>query len=212
MTLLALGLYLLALILAFGLRSLVQWRRTGDTGLRFDAGPAGSVRWWAKLSFIAALVLGLAGPVAAHAGLDPIDVSDRPAVGVVGLVLAGVGVAATLLAQLNMGTSWRVGVDPAERTALVTAGAFGLVRNPIFTTMILTSCGLALAAPNAVSLVATAVLIISIQVQVRAVEEPYLRRTHGPAYTAYAARVGRFVPGLGTTQPTEPATTPQPGS
>jgi hypothetical protein len=39
----------------------VQWRRTGGTGLRLDAGPAGSIRWWAKLLFIAALVLGLAG-------------------------------------------------------------------------------------------------------------------------------------------------------
>jgi hypothetical protein len=48
-------------------RSVVQWRRTGDTGLRPGAGPAGSVGWWAKLLFVAALVLGLVEPLAALA-------------------------------------------------------------------------------------------------------------------------------------------------
>lgn len=37
----ALTIYLAGLALAFGWRSVVQWRRTGDTGLRLDAGPAG---------------------------------------------------------------------------------------------------------------------------------------------------------------------------
>jgi hypothetical protein len=68
MPLLALGLYLLGLTLAFGVRRLVRWHRTGDTGMRLDAGPAGSIRWWAKLLFIAALILGLAGPPAALPG------------------------------------------------------------------------------------------------------------------------------------------------
>ncbi|MGC4763322.1 hypothetical protein ACLQ20_10755 [Micromonospora sp. DT46] len=43
----------------------------------------------------------------------------------------------------------------------------------------------------------TAVLVASVQVQVRAVEEPYLIRTHGATYLMYAARTGRFWPGLG---------------
>jgi protein-S-isoprenylcysteine O-methyltransferase Ste14 len=40
-------------------------------------------------------------------------------------------------------------------------------------------------------------LFAALELQTRAVEEPYLLRTHGEAYAAYAARVGRFVPGLG---------------
>lgn len=198
MPLFALGLYLFALVLAFGVRSLAQWRRTGDTGLRLDAGPASSLRWWAKLLFLAALVLGAAGPVAALAGLDPVEALHHTAVGSVGLVAALAGLCATVLAQTNMGRSWRIGVDPTERTALVTTGAFALVRNPIFTAMTVTSGGLTLMVPNLVSLAATATLVVSIQLQVRAVEEPYLARTHGPTYAAYAARVGRFLPGLGT--------------
>lgn len=193
----ALLIYLLALGLAFGWRSLAQWRRTGDTGLRLDAGPVGTLRWWAKLLFVAALLLGTAGPVAALAGMNSAAVVDRTAIWISGLVLAVAGVVAVLAAQAGMGTSWRVGVDPGERTDLVTGGAFAVARNPIFTAMIVTSLGLALMVPNPVSLAATVVLVVSIQLQVRAVEEPYLARVHGAAYAAYASRVGRFLPGIG---------------
>ncbi|MEV0729267.1 isoprenylcysteine carboxylmethyltransferase family protein [Polymorphospora sp. NPDC050346] len=194
---LALVLYLLGLVLAFGWRSLAQWRATGDTGLRLDAGPVGSTAWWAKLLFVAALLLGAAGPAAGLAGLPVVGILDIGWLQAAGLVVAVAGVAATLAAQLQMGASWRVGVDPHERTALVTTGAFALARNPIFTAMAATSAGLAAMVPNPVSLAATAVLITSIQMQVRAVEEPYLLRSHGTDYRRYAAVVGRFWPGVG---------------
>jgi protein-S-isoprenylcysteine O-methyltransferase Ste14 len=41
------------------------------------------------------------------------------------------------------------------------------------------------------------VTLAGMQVQVRAVEEPYLSLAHGEAYARYAARVGRFLPGVG---------------
>jgi protein-S-isoprenylcysteine O-methyltransferase Ste14 len=204
MAVIALVLYLTGLFLAFGWRSVVQRRATGDTGLRLDPGPPGSLGWWAKLSFLAALVLGLAGPVAAMAGLSTVGLLDRTWLRLLGLFVALAGVAATLAAQAAMGASWRVGVDPGERTALVTGGAFRWCRNPIFTAMLTTSAGLALAVPNPASLAATAVLLASIEVQVRAVEEPYLAAAHGDPYTTYRRRVGRFLPGVGRLHP--PAT------
>nr|WP_018809890.1 isoprenylcysteine carboxylmethyltransferase family protein [Salinispora arenicola] len=204
MATLALGLYVLGLLLAFGWRTLAQWRATGDTGLRLDAGAVGSVGWWAKLAFLAALPLGAAGPVAALAGLPPIATLDADWLRTTGVVLAVTGIAATLVAQLSMGTSWRIGVNPAEHTALITDGAFAVARNPVFSAMSITSLGLAAMVPNPISLTATVVLIASIQLQVRAVEEPYLIRTHGPAYTTYAARVGRFLPGIGRSTKARP--------
>jgi protein-S-isoprenylcysteine O-methyltransferase Ste14 len=63
--------------------------------------------------------------------------------------------------------------------------------------MITTSLGLAVVTLNPVSLIATLLLITSIQIQVRAVEEPYLTRVHGTIYTAYATRVGHFLPTAG---------------
>ena len=38
---------------------------------------------------------------------------------------------------------------------------------------------------------------LAIELQVRAVEEPYLEHTHGVTYRTYGSRVGRFLPGLG---------------
>ncbi|MFE0592299.1 methyltransferase family protein [Micromonospora echinospora] len=198
---LALLLYLLGLLLAFGWRTLTQWRSTGDTGLRLDAGPPGTLRWWAKLLFVAALLLGFAGPVAALAGLSSLSGLDHRALHVVGLLLAVAGIVAALAAQLAMGSSWRIGVDPTERTSLVTGGPFALARNPIFTAMAATTLGLALMVPNAVALAAWLVLVLALQLQVRAVEEPYLTSVHGADYARYAARVGRFLPGLGRIGP-----------
>jgi protein-S-isoprenylcysteine O-methyltransferase Ste14 len=96
-----------------------------------------------------------------------------------------------------MGESWRIGVDPAERTDLVTSGPFALVRNPIFAAMLPTGLGLALLVPSWVSLAGLAGLIATLELQVRVVEEPHLLRAHGEAYARYAARVGRFLPGIG---------------
>jgi protein-S-isoprenylcysteine O-methyltransferase Ste14 len=96
-----------------------------------------------------------------------------------------------------MGASWRVGVDPEERTALVVRGPFRLVRNPIFTTMTLTAVGFTLLVPSWLAIASLVALLASLELQVRAVEEPYLRRTHGAAYEDYCAEVGRFVPLFG---------------
>ncbi|WP_460364852.1 methyltransferase family protein [Actinocorallia lasiicapitis] len=158
----------------------------------------GTVRWWARVAFVAALLVGLAGPLAALGGLDPVSVLDRTAVQGVGLVVAVLGVAGTVAAQWSMGASWRIGVDERERTELVTTGAFALARNPIFTAMIVTAAGLAALVPNPLSLFGLLLTVAAIELQVRAVEEPYLTRTHGAPYRVYSTSVGRFLPGLGT--------------
>jgi protein-S-isoprenylcysteine O-methyltransferase Ste14 len=116
---------------------------------------------------------------------------------IVGLALAVAGIVATTAAQMGMGDSWRIGVDPAERTGLVTGGIFALVRNPIFTAMLVTALGLTLMVGNVISLTGLAALFAALEVQVRFVEEPYLRTVHGPDYERYTATAGRFLPGLG---------------
>ncbi|MCQ6271187.1 isoprenylcysteine carboxylmethyltransferase family protein [Pseudarthrobacter sp. R1] len=98
---------------------------------------------------------------------------------------------------MSLGASWRIGVDETERTALVTTGPYWLVRNPVFTSAAAAFLGLALMVPNAVAVVGLVLSLTGIQIQVRLVEEPYLRRVHGAAYTGYASRTGRFLPRLG---------------
>ena len=183
---------------AFGLRTLISYRRTGSSGFKGLGGRPGSAEWLAGVLFAAALVAGFAAPVLDAAGaVDPLEAIDGRTAHAAGFALFAAGLAITLVAQLAMGDSWRIGVDSAERTALVTAGPFALVRNPIFTGMLPASLGLALLAPNAVAVVAFLVLVVALELQTRVVEEPYLLRTHGETYAGYAARVGRFVPGVG---------------
>ena len=55
--------------------------------------------------------------------------------------------------------------------------------------------GIALVTPNPVALVGFVLLVVTIELQVRVVEEPYLLTMHGDAYRDYLASVGRFVPG-----------------
>jgi protein-S-isoprenylcysteine O-methyltransferase Ste14 len=196
MTLAAIVLSAVWFLTAFALRIGIQLRRTGDSGVRVDAGGRLSPAWWASVGITSAI--GVVAAVPVLAALDvvaPLDV-DR-AIGVAGALLATLGIVATFGAQLAMGASWRIGVDPAERTALVTTGVFAVVRNPIFSTMGLTAVGLTLMVSTVAGIAALGLLALALEAQVRVVEEPYLLDTHGAAYRAYVERVGRFVPGLG---------------
>ncbi|MGD9734257.1 MAG: isoprenylcysteine carboxylmethyltransferase family protein [Solirubrobacterales bacterium] len=198
MATLALILYAVYLVLAFGLRTLIQLRRTGSTGFHGLGGRPGSPEWIAGVGFTVALLVGAAAPVLALLDVfEPISALDVTAAHVVGVVLAIGGIAATFYAQVAMGTSWRIGVDHEERTQLVTTGPFAFVRNPIFAAMLPTALGLTLLVPSWVALAGLAGLMIALELQVRVVEEPYLMSVHRDTYAGYAARVGRFIPGVG---------------
>ena len=127
--------------------------------------------------------------------VEPVRLLSAVWIQTVGIVVATAGIAATVYAQLEMGDSWRIGVDERETTTLVHTGVFGRIRNPIYTAMFTFGIGIALVTPNLVAFAALILLVATIQLQVRRVEEPYLLRTHGDVYRAYAASVGRFIPG-----------------
>jgi len=194
----ALGSWLLFFALAFGLRSLVQLRRTGSTGFIGISGRPGSAEWNGGVLFVVALIASVAAPLLQLRWDLPLPtVLTHDAARAVGILLCGSGVVGTLWAQMAMGDSWRIGVDTGARTELVGSGPFYWVRNPIFTAMLISCTGLALLVPNIVSLLAVVTLVIALQIQVRLVEEPYLIRAHGSPYGRYAAATGRFLPGVG---------------
>lgn len=190
----ALVLFVVFLVLVAFVRVMIQLRRTGDLGDRHRTDDPAQRRI-ASVAGLGAIALGAGSPVAALLGL-PVVV-DSSAVEVVGVALAVMGIAATFGAQLAMGDAWRAGVDPGERTELVTSGPFRLVRNPILTAVMITCAGLALMVPTVVGFAGLAAVVVANELLVRLVEEPHLRRVHGEAYEQYAASVGRFVPGVG---------------
>lgn len=198
MPVIALVLFAAFAALGFGWRSWVQRRRTGSTGFKGVSGRPGSLEWFAGIGFLAAIAVAVAAPALQWAGLvEPLLTAAW--VHVAGIVLAATGIAATVYAQLEMGDAWRIGVDASERTPLVRTGVFARVRNPIFSAMIVFGFGIMLVTPNPVAVAGFAILVVTIELQVRAVEEPYLRAVHDADYRDYLAAVGRFVPGVGTT-------------
>ena len=192
------------MLLVGGLRTFIQIRRTGDAGSpRFRDRP-GSPQWWARLLSGLGFACAVAAPLAELAGLEPIAVLGRTPVRAAGAALAVLGIGAALAAQLALGASWRVDVDPDKHTALITTGPYRLVRNPIFAATTTTWIGLALVVPNLLAAVMLVAFATALEIQVRLVEEPYLYRVHGTAYEQYATRTGRFLPWIGRHHPGTP--------
>jgi len=187
--------------LGFGWRSWEQRRRTGSTGFRGVSGRLGSAEWFAGSGFVAAPAVAVLASILQLLDVAaPVAVLHSPWIQIGGIVVAIVGIFATVYAQLDMGDSWRIGVDPGETTTLVRTGVFGWVRNPIFIAMITFGFGIALVTPNLVALAGFLLLVATIELQVRIIEEPYLLTVHGDDYRSYLTNVGRFMPGVGVSR------------
>jgi protein-S-isoprenylcysteine O-methyltransferase Ste14 len=185
-------------VLTFFVRVAVQLRRTGSTGLIGLRKGAGPLEWLSGILFVGGMAMAVVSlNLVLKDDLDPIEWLDVGVLHVLGIALATLGGLSVFAAQLGMGASWRIGVSEDQGTDLVTAGWFSLCRNPIYSAMVVGWTGFALMVPTWLGLAAVVVIAVGLELQVRAVEEPYLVRTHGSEYERYAARVGRFVPGLG---------------
>jgi protein-S-isoprenylcysteine O-methyltransferase Ste14 len=187
--------------LGFGWRTWVQLRRYGSSGIvLFRSGrPAQHLR---EALFVVLAVLLLAeaalAAVAPHRlpGLVPLAPAAAAVLRATGTVMVLGATALMLAAQLDLGASWRVGIDEGARPGLVTGGLYRWSRNPIYVAMLAALLGFALLLPSWISLGLLIGAGLGIRRHVRD-EEAYLARTYGEEYRRYAARVGRFVPGVG---------------
>ena len=204
MAVIALTIYIAFGVLALGGRLWMQRKRTGSTGYRGISRRLGIVGLAGGISFIVAMVGGLIAPLLQLLRVvAPLRILDHGWVNDAGIALAAFGLGATIYAQLDMGESWRVGIDTTERTTLVRTGTFGVVRNPIFAAMVVFILGQTLLAPNPVAIAVFVIFVAAVEVSVRSAEEPYLLRVHGDDYRDYMAEVGRFVPGVGLSAATK---------
>ena len=51
----------------------------------------------------------------------------------IGLAFISIGLILSVLSSLNLGSSWRIGVNYSKKTELVTSGFYKISRNPYFT-------------------------------------------------------------------------------
>ena len=178
---------LATLALAFLWRPWLQRRRYATHGI---------------LLFVAlfALLLGQALVAALAPESLPLAQADRRAHAAlrlgVGALLMLAGIVLLVTAQLQLGASWRIGIDEAAQPRLVTRGLYAFSRNPIFLALLVIVAGYMLLIPTLLSAALLAGGYIGTRRQIAA-EEAYLVRTYGDQYRAYARRVGRLLPGIG---------------
>lgn len=116
--------YLVAyFIAAFLWRSYAVWKKTGINPVVFRASDSahdfiGQI-FKALFAVIVAVVLVYAFLPGAYRYVMPIDSLERASVRVTGLILLLVSLLWTVVAQAQMGDSWRIGIDNEHSTKLV---------------------------------------------------------------------------------------------
>lgn len=184
------------LLTAFVWRSFLVWKRTGINPVVFKGTDSAHdyIGLIFKLLFalIVIVVLVYSFWPNGYRLLMPIEWLEQSLVRWFGVTLLMLSLVWTLLAQTQMGNSWRIGIDQEHQTALVRTGVFGFSRNPIFLGIMITLVGLFLVMPNALTLLAlvTGVMLIGIQVRL---EEEFLLKSHGEDYTRYKRQVRRWL-------------------
>lgn len=191
---------LLLITVAFIWRPWLQLRRHGSRGILVFQ-PGNRAQFVREFLGVLLLVLLLGQAIAAAwwpEALSPLGAEHEwiEIQRLTGALLLFGGIALLVAAQLDLGASWRIGIEEGARPGLVTGGLYRFCRNPIFLALIVIVAGYALLLPTRLSLILLVGAYIGVRQQASA-EEAYLMRTYGDSYRAYARRVGRFLPGLG---------------
>ena len=181
-------------VVVFGFRVTLQYLTTRDSGLRISRGKSSKTEMrvvytqvFAILGMLLMTVLESLGVISAHLDLG------LPGT-VVGVALLIFGLIVVVSAQLQMGQAWRIGVDESEKTELITHGLFKYSRNPIYAGMLLLAFSMLVLLPHVAMCLFVAIGFGGVEMQVRLVEEPYLRNIHGSAYDSYYQQVNRYFP------------------
>jgi protein-S-isoprenylcysteine O-methyltransferase Ste14 len=146
--------------------------------------------WWllAQLALIAAHLLPPAPPPSALGLVWPLGLRVLGWSGfALGLALAGQALG-------NLGASLTPLPEPLPSAALVTTGAYGRCRHPLYQAVLLCSCGVTLALGSLLHLALLLTLAVVLSGKARR-EERRLLALH-PDYGAYRARTAAIVPAV----------------
>lgn len=171
-------------------------RKTGRAGNFLPPEPLGRVLrlvWYPTVLAWIIHPLVLAFEPVDHALFTPLY--RQPAVQWMAVAVAAVAFGFTLVCWKRMGKSWRMGIDPGEKTQLIVTGPYAYVRHPIYALSSLMMLGSVAAVPTPLMIVVGVIHVAFLQWEARR-EEHYLKLVHGEAYGSYLSGVGRFIPKL----------------
>ena len=116
-----------------------------------------------------------------------------PRIAWLALLLVLVCFAATWICWKRMGSRWRMGIDPAEKTVLIATGPFAYVRHPIYALSQVMMLATVAAIPSPLMIASATMHLILLQWESRR-EEAHLLRVQPEQYARYQSQVGRFLP------------------
>ena len=122
----------------------------------------------------------------------PITYLETASLGLIGMVIAFFGLTVGFIAQLQMGDSWRLGVDQEGKTALVEKGLFSLSRNPVYLGILVANVGFFLMMPSAMSFTMLVLYYVCLGIKIR-LEETHLMKQHEGRYLEYQKKVRRWL-------------------
>ena len=187
-------------IIIFSLTALIgrvvfHYKLTGTSGIKFERKSLSS----ASFSIYSILVsVGFYGIVI----LSILDVlgkfNAQFNLGINGIILGWIivllGLLVTMVAQYQMGTSWRYIGSKSNDAKLITHGLFKYSRNPIYVGGLIFFIGVIILLPDYLTILFLIFIFTGLEILVRCHEEPHLRKMHGKAYENYCNEVTRFIP------------------
>jgi protein-S-isoprenylcysteine O-methyltransferase Ste14 len=174
-------------------RMLIQYYYTRDHGLRFLKASSPLADTIATSGFVAAFAVSLVLIWLETTGVFVLDIILPYYIRYFAAAISAVGIGIVLLAQIQMGRSWRIGVDHGEKTSLIKTGLYKYSRNPIYLGIFLYWIGMVVIFASMSMLLCGLICGFSIDYIVRKIEEPYLVRTHGVDYERYMKTTNRYV-------------------
>lgn len=145
----------------------------------------------AGLAFVSSIAaLAIAGGIVAIDGNGAFAIIA--AAPIIAAALSIAGAAMVIVAQIQMGRAWRVGVRHGDAPLFVRHGLFRFSRNPIFVGMMMIGLGVALSASLWWAWLAWLAFVTACNVQVQ-IEEAHLSASFGDEYGAFANSVPRWI-------------------
>jgi protein-S-isoprenylcysteine O-methyltransferase Ste14 len=168
----------------------MNWHQTDPDMIRQDPSTAPSAVPWPPLLFavaiVAALVMGRVWPLS-WPGLD--DLAAR----VIGLGIGVAGMALAAWALVALGRAGTTVRPDRPSSALVTAGPYRRLRNPIYVADVMMLLGLAELTKNVWFALLAAVFAILVTRLAIIPEESHLEGRFGDDYVAYKERTRRWI-------------------
>jgi protein-S-isoprenylcysteine O-methyltransferase Ste14 len=168
-----------------------------NTGHSANVVPPGAVGWLSRALWFPVVILWilipLFGPFLQTRVWLLQPVFDLPGLGWAALAVAVGSLVLTWICWKQMGSSWRMGIDPAEKTSLIVTGPYAYVRHPIYALSSVLMLATVAADPVPLMIAVAIVHVILLQFEARR-EEQYLARVHGQPYLDYCRKVRRYIP------------------